>query len=397
MSGPLSDIRILDLTQVQAGPSSTQLLAMLGAEVIKVEEPLEGDRTRLEMSHRDDMDSFYFLIFNASKKGITLNLKSDAGREIFLRLAKVSDVVFENYGPGRMERFGLEYERLKDVNPRIVFASIKGFGTYGPHAHVKSFENIAQAMGGAMSTQGEPGRDPIFTAAGVADSGSGLHCAIGILAALRHRDKTGEGSYVEVSMQDAVVNLMRIRMVETLGTGEPVQRVGNRVWGNPSVVYPCAPGGPNDYVSISFGGEAWDSLLALMGRAELIGDERYATDEARQGRVDEVEEIVTSWTRTQTKTYVMEILSDAGIPCGAVQDTRELLEDPQLREREMVVDVDDPHRGTYQTLGCPIKMSCNEPRIAPPPMLSEHTEEVLSSILGLEREAAGELRTEGAI
>ena len=384
MSGPLEDVRILDLTQIQAGPSCTQLLGMLGAEVIKVEEPGYGDRTRREMAHREDTDSFYFLVFNACKKGITLDLASEAGRALFLRLVSVADVVVENFGPGVMERLKLDYEHLKGVNERIVFASIKGFGSYGPLAEFRSFENIAQAAGGAMSVQGEPDGAPTVTAAGIGDAGAGLHCAIGILAALRRLDRTGEGGVVEVSMQDAVLNLLRGRMSETLGTEAPAGRVGNRVWGNPSVVYPCRPGGQNDYVSISFGGEAWDSLLAIMGRADLIGDQRYDSLAARRSRPEEVERIVTSWTGRHTKAEVMRVLTDAGIPCAAVLDTREILNDAHLIERQMVVEVDDPRRGVYRTLGCPIKTSYGEPEISPPPMLGEHTRDVLSSLLDLD-------------
>ena len=384
MPGPLEGLRILDLTQVQAGPSCTQLLGMLGAEVIKVEKPGEGDRTRNEMAHREDADSFYFLVFNACKKGITLDLASRTGRNLFLRLVKVSDVVVENLGPGAMERLMLDYENLRAVNDRIVFASIKGFGSYGPQAGLRSFENIAQAAGGAMSIQGDPNGPPMVTAAGIGDSGAGLHCAIGVLAALRHRDRTGEGSRVEVSMQDAVLNLLRSRMVETLGTGDPAGRVGSRVWGNPSVVYPCKPGGPNDYVSISFGGEAWDSLLAIMGRADLIGDSRYETQTARRNNIEEVEGIVSAWTGKHTKDHVMRVLTEVGIPCAAVLDTSELLEDPHLKERRMVVEIDDDRRGVFKTIGCPIKLSHGQNEISSPPVLGEHTHEVLSSLLGLD-------------
>ncbi len=397
MSGPLEDVRILDLTQVQAGPSCTQLLGMLGAEVIKVEEPREGDRTRHELAHREDSDSFYFLLFNACKKGITLDLASDTGRDLFLRMVEVSDVVVENLGPGVVERLELDYEHVRVANERIVFASIKGFGSYGPLAGLRSFENIAQAAGGAMSVQGEPNGPPTVTAAGIGDSGAGLHCAIGILAALRRRDRTGEGGRVEVSMQDAVVNLLRSRMVETLGTGAPAGRVGNRVWGNPSVVYRCSPGGPSDYVSISFGGEAWDSLLAIMGRADLIGDSRYDTQAARSRRPEEVESIVVAWTQRHTKEHVMGVMADAGIPCSAVLDTRELLDDPHLIERRMVMEVDDVHRGNYKTIGCPIKTSLGESAISPPPLLGEHTHEVLSSLLKLDSKAIADLEEANVI
>ena len=397
MSRPLEDIRVLDLTQVQAGPSCTQLLAWLGADVIKIEEPGVGDRTRWERAHKPGMDSFYYLVFNANKRSICLNLKSRKGVEIFTSLAQVSDVIVENYGPGRMEKFGLAYEQMREINRRIVYASIKGFGNFGPYAGMKSFENVAQAMGGAMSTNGDQGGPPTFTSTGIGDSGSGLHCAIGILAALHHRDTTGEGQYVEVSMQDAIVNLLRIRMIETLASGRPEERSGNSVWGSHSIVYPCQPGGPNDYVSMYVGGEAWDSLMAVVGRSELIGDERFATAEARSERIDEVDAIISEWTSARTKHEVMATLADLGIPCGVVQDTAELLADPHLRAREMVVDVEDPTRGSYPALGCPIKLSANPVEVAPPPLLGQHTREVLSSLLKLDQQELDELAEAGAI
>ena len=397
MSSPLDGIRILDLTQVQAGPSCTQLLAWLGADVIKIEEPGVGDRTRHEMAHDTDVDSFYFLVFNANKRSVCLNLKSEEGRAIFKLLVRVSDVVIENFGPGGMERFGLGYPDVREMNPRIVYATIKGFGTYGPYAGFKCFENVAQAMGGAMSANGESGGPPLFVSAGVGDSGSGLHCAIGILAALRQRDQTGLGDFVEISMQDAVVNLTRIRMIETLATDEPMARAGNRVWGAPSVVYPCHPGGPDDYVTIYIGGDAWDSLLAICGRADLIGDERYSTADARSERQDEVEAIVSAWTSTKLKHDVMTDLTDLGIPCAAVLDTREILDDPHLKAREMVVDVDDPNRGTYQAFGCPIKISSNTVAVRPPPLLGEHSVEVLSTILDIEAVEIERLERDGVI
>ena len=396
-TGPLDGVRILDLTQVQAGPSCTQLLAWLGADAIKIEEPGRGDRTRWEMADRPDVDSFYYLVFNANKRGITLNLKSVEGVALFKRLAAESDVVVENYAPGRMEAFGLGAETLSEQFPRLVFASIKGFGTYGPNAHLKSYENVAQAAGGAMSTNGFPDRPPVFTSSGIGDSGSGLHCAIGILAALRQRDRTGVAPRIEVSMQDAVLNLMRVRYVETLPAGEPVRRTGNRVWGGPDMVYTCAPGGPNDYVTMVIGGDAWDSLLAVTGRAELIGDERYATDQARAERPEEVTEIVSGWTKTKTKYEVMDELTEIGIPCSAVRDTAELLTDPHLRAREMMVDVRDPARGDYTAIGCPIKVEGNVVRVMAAPLLSEHTEEVLGQVLGIDAAEAQALRGRGAI
>ena len=397
MSAPLEGVRILDLTQVQAGPSCTQLLAWLGADVIKVEEPGVGDRTRHERATEPGLDSFYYLVFNSNKRSLTLNLKSEEGCDIFKRLVGLSDVVVENYGPGRMERFGLGYDVLQEANSRIVYATIKGFGTYGPNADIKSFEHIAQAMGGAMSANGEAGGEPIFVAPGVGDSGTGLHCAIGILAALRQRDNTGQSQSVEVSMQDAVVNLMRIRMLDTLADGKPLARMGNRIWEAPSMIYPCHPGGPDDYIGLVLSGDSWDTILAVAGRAELIGDERYATHEARCEHAVEVEEIISGWTRTITKREAMELLAPLGVACGMVQDTSEVLDDEHLREREMVVEMDDAKRGEYIALGNPIKIASNDVGVERPPLLGEHAGEVLESLLGLDGSEVARLRDGGVI
>ena len=397
MTSPLEGVRILDLTQVQAGPSCTQLLAWLGADVIKIEEPGVGDRTRWERAKDPDVDSFYFLVFNANKRSLTLNLKTDEGRGIFSDLVKVSDIVVENFGPGRMESFGLGYDKLKETNPKIVYATIKGFGTYGPYSGFKSFEHIAQAMGGAMSANGERDGEPLFVAPGVGDSGTGLHCAIGMLAALRQRDMTGESQFVEVSMQDAVVNLMRIRTMDTLNSNEPVVRSGNRAWGGASFVYPCRPGGPDDYVALYLQGDAWDAMLALMGRADLIGDERYATDDLRKERGPEIEKIVSGWTKTKTKFEILKEVTDLGIPCGAVQDTLEVLHDPHLRAREMVVSLDDPVRGEHLALGCPIKIRSNKVEIEPPPLLGQHSKEVLAELLDMKENDLAELEARGVI
>ena len=397
MSNPLSGIRILDLTQVQAGPSCTQLLAWLGADVIKVEQPGVGDRTRHERATTPDMDSFYYLVFNANKRSLTLNLKSEEGCDIFKRLAALSDVVVENYGPGRMERFGLGYDALRAANPRIVYASIKGFGAYGPYAGIKSFEHIAQAMGGAMSANGSAGGEPMFVAPGVGDSGTGLHCAIGILAALRQRDNTGESQRVDVSMQDAVVNLMRIRMLDTLADGNPLARQGNRIWDAPTMIYPCRPGGPDDYIALVLSGDSWDTILAVAGRAELIGDARYATDKARHEHAAEVEEIISGWTRTIMKREAMDILVPLGVACGMVQDTREVLDDEHLRAREMVLRMADPKRGEYVALGNPIKISSNDVAVEPPPLLGEHSGELLGELLDLDKDEVARLRDGGVI
>ena len=394
---PLNGVRILDLTQVQAGPSCTQLLAWLGADVIKIEEPGKGDRTRWEMAGNENIDSFYFLVFNANKKSMTLNLKNREGISIFKKLLEISDVVIENYAPGRMEEFGLSKNYLNEKYPHVVYASIKGFGNSGPNSNLKSYEHVAQAAGGAMSTNGFNEGPPLFTSTGIGDSGSGLHCAIGILAALRQRDLCGEAPSVDISMQDAVLNLLRVRFVETFNDGQAVKRSGNSVWDSPKCVFPCRPNGPNDYVTMVITGDAWESLLALSGNSNLIGNKNYETEDSRKEHADEIYEIIAAWTKTHSKNEIMEILSDLGIPCSPVKDTVELLNDEHLSERQMIVNLNDPDRGEYKAIGCPIKVGDSEIDITPPPLLGQNTEEVLTELLGIELNQIKSLKHNGVI
>ena len=394
---PLNGVRILDLTQVQAGPSCTQLLAWLGADVIKIEEPGKGDRTRWEMAGNENIDSFYFLVFNANKKSMTLNLKNREGISIFKKLLEISDVVIENYAPGRMEEFGLSKNYLNEKYPHVVYASIKGFGNSGPNSNLKSYEHVAQAAGGAMSTNGFNEGPPLFTSTGIGDSGSGLHCAIGILSALRQRDLCGEAPSVDISMQDAVLNLLRVRFVETFNDGQAVKRSGNSVWDSPKCVFPCRPNGPNDYVTMVITGDAWESLLALSGNSNLIGNKIYETEDSRKEHADEIYEIIAEWTKTHSKNEIMEILSDLGIPCSPVKDTVELLNDEHLSERQMIVNLNDPDRGEYKAIGCPIKVGNSEIDITPPPLLGQNTEEVLTELLGIELNQIKSLKHNGVI
>ena len=394
---PLNGVRILDLTQVQAGPSCTQLLAWLGADVIKIEEPGKGDRTRWEMAGNENIDSFYFLVFNANKKSMTLNLKNREGISIFKKLLEISDVVIENYAPGRMEEFGLSKNYLNEKYPHVVYASIKGFGNSGPNSNLKSYEHVAQAAGGAMSTNGFNEGPPLFTSTGIGDSGSGLHCAIGILSALRQRDLCGEAPSVDISMQDAVLNLLRVRFVETFNDGQAVKRSGNSVWDSPKCVFPCRPNGPNDYVTMVITGDAWESLLALSGNSNLIGNKNYETEDSRKEHADEIYEIIAAWTKTHSKNEIMEILSDLGIPCSPVKDTVELLNDEHLSERQMIVNLNDPDRGEYKAIGCPIKVGDSEIDITPPPLLGQNTEEVLTELLGIELNQIKSLKHNGVI
>src|SRR5919197_658850 len=322
MNQALSGIRIIDMTHNQAGPACTQILGFLGADVIKLEEPKGGDIARVNMRDQKNSDSLFFLILNANKRSLTLNLKTDAGKDLFRKVIAQSDVLVENFGPGALDRLGFGYAALSKINPRLIYATIKGFGTYGPYSGFKSFEPVAQAMGGAMSVTGFPENPPTYVYPAIGDSGTGMHMAIGILAALQQRHATGRGQQVEVSMQDAVVNLVRVSLRDHQRFGQPMPRTGNQLGRNvPGTTYPCAPGGP--------------------------------------------------------KHDVMRLMGDAGVPCGACQDTGEVLADPHLKAREMIVDVDYPTRGTYQTVGCPIKLSDSPVAISRPPLLGEHTDVLL--------------------
>jgi formyl-CoA transferase len=392
MSQALAGIRIIDMTHNQAGPACTQILGFLGADVIKLEEPKGGDIARRNMRDLDG-DSLFFLLLNANKKSLTLNLKTDEGKELFRRVIEKSDVLVENFGPGALDRLGLGFEALARINPRLIYATIKGFGTYGPYSGFKSFEPIAQAMGGAMSVTGFPDNPPTYMYPAIGDSGTGMHMAIGILAALQQRHATGRGQCVEVSMQDAVVNLIRVSLRDHQRFKHPVGRTGNQLGRTvPGTTYACAPGGPNDYVYIYAQPQMWPAVLGVLGRPELADDPRFATPEARWDSREAFNAILEAWTRARSKHEVMRLMGDAGVPCGACQDTGEVLADPHLKARDMIVDVDYPARGSYQTVGCPIKLSDSPVTVSRPPLLGEHTGEVLTQLCGLAPEEIKQLR-----
>src|SRR6266403_5205902 len=381
MGKALTGIRVIDLTNNQAGPSCGQMLAWLGADVIKVEEPGKGDIARYSQKDRPDADALFFLAFNANKRSLTLNLKHPGGGEVFRALLRTADVLLENFGPGVIERLGFGYPTVHALNPRLVYASIKGFGSYGPYRDYKSYEPIAQAMGGAMSVTGFPDGPPTFTWPSIGDSGTGMHCVIGILAALMQRHTTGEGQRVEVSMQDAVVNLIRVSLRDHQRTGKPGQRTGNQLGVSaPGTTYRCHPGGQNDYVFVFVPQQFWHTLLKVIGRAELVGDTRYETAAARWQHKSEVDALVEDWTSKRPKHEVMKILAGAGVPCGACLDTGEVLTDPHLHAREMIVAVEHPVRGRYITAGNPIKLSASPTQISAAPLLGQHRQEILKEL-----------------
>ncbi len=397
MDKALEGVKILDLSRVQAGPSCTQLLGFLGADVIKVEDTDGGDRTRWEMAHIEGVDSVYFTIFNNNKRGMTLNLKTERGKELLTKMIPWADVVLENYSKGVMARLGFSYERLKEIKPDIIHASVKGFGEWGPYSDYRSFETAAQASAWLMAANGYPDGPPMSAPLGAGDSGTGLHMAIGVLAALRQRDRTGEGQHVEVSMQDGIVNLMRIRLIRSLSVATPNRRSGHFGWTGIPTVYKSAPGGYDDYVMIMTRGHAWESILAVMGREDLIADERYATDEARAERPEEVAAIITDWTSQRTKYDAFHALAAVGVWCGPVLSPEEVLENDHLLAREMIVTVPDEARGEYQMIGCPVKMEKSPATVSPAPLYSEHTDEILTSMLDVSQDELPKLREAGVI
>jgi formyl-CoA transferase len=410
-SQALEGVRILDMTHVQAGPSCTQILGFLGADVIKIEPAGRGDITRGQLRDVPNVDSLYFTMLNCNKRSLTLNLKAPEGKEIFTRLIQKGDVLVENFGPGVLDRLGFPWEKMQELNPRLIYASIKGFGLYGPMSHLKAYESIAQAMGGSMSTTGLEDSIPLCTGAQIGDSGSGIHLVAAILAALYHRTHSGKGQRVEVAMQESVLNLVRVKMRDhqrlqhgplaeypnkTFGTSVP--RSGNASGGgHPGTALKCKPGGPNDYIYVVFQPQIWEPLLKTMGREDLVGDPRYSTPEARLERLDDVYALVEAWSSQYTKFEVMDILNEIDVPCGPIMATEDLIKDEHLRSRQMIVDVAHTQRGTFTTVGCPLKLSDSPVEIKTSPLLGEHTEEILTETLGYTVEDVQRIRDAGAV
>jgi formyl-CoA transferase len=387
MSRALEGIRVIDFTHDQAGPSCTQMLAWLGADVIKIERPPHGDRARrLWNMDNPSLDSFFFLLLNSSKRSTVLDLKTEDGREIARRLVAECDVVAENLGPGVMERLSLGWEAVNKLNPRAIYASVKGFGSYGPYSDFKCFEPVAQATSGAMSVTGEADGPPLVNGANIGDSGTGMHLAIAILAALVQRGRTGRGQLVEVAMQEAVLNLTRVKFTGTLATGEPLERSGNRsTTGGWSDLVRCAGAGSNDYVYMIMppdNPEMFHAVTEVIGRPELKEDERFATAAARAQNQAGLTEIIEGWTKRRDKHEVMRAFAGRGIPCGKVLDTAEVLADPHLRERGTVFDLDHPTRGRFSMIGCPVRLSDSPFEPARAPLKGEHTEDVLRTLAG---------------
>jgi formyl-CoA transferase len=399
MDRALSGIRVIDMTHNQAGPACTQILGFLGAEVIKLEEPKGGDIARRNLRDQEGSDSLFFLMLNANKQSLTLDLKTEAGKRLFRQVIAGTDVLVENFGPGALDRLGLGYAALSMINPRLIYATIKGFGTYGPYCNYKSFEPIAQAMGGAMSVTGFPDNPPTYMYPAIGDSGTGIHMAIGILAALQQRHASGRGQLVEVSMQDAVVNLIRVSLRDHQRQGHAMARSGNQLGRTvPGTTYRCAPGGANDYVFIFAQPQMWPAMVEAMGQSELADDPRFKTPDARWENRTALNAIIEEWTSQHSKHDVMRLLGEAGVPCGACLDTGEVLDDPHLTAREMIVELEYPTRhGRYRTVGCPIKLSDSPVEVSRPPLLGEHTDALLHSLCGLGAEELHRLHEDGVI
>lgn len=407
----LEGIRVVDMTHVQSGPSATQVLGWLGADVIKVETPGQGDITRRQLRDRPGVDSLYFTMLNANKRSITVNFKSDGGKQVLERLLARADVLVENFAPGVLERNGLGWEALHERYPRLVYASIKGFGP-GVYDDAKAYEPIAQAMGGSMSTTGSPTGAPMVTGAQIGDSGTGIHLVAAVLAALYQREQhTGRGQRVLCTMQDSVLNLCRVKLRDqqriaggplpefpTQSVDGAVPRSGNASGGgHPGAALRCAPGGPNDYVYLILRPEGWEPLCKEMGREDLAEHPEYATAERRVDHLDEVFSLIEGWTSKIKKLDVYERCKAIGVPCGPVLDTQELLEDPSLRGRGMVVEMDHPERGAHFTVGCPLHLSDSVVDYRPAPLLGEHTREILEHELGFSASEVSTLSAEGAI
>ncbi|MGH2585399.1 MAG: CaiB/BaiF CoA transferase family protein [Dehalococcoidia bacterium] len=390
----LDGMRVLDMTQYEAGTSCTQLLAWLGADVVKIEPPGRGDPGR-GVAHGTQV-SQYFLNYNSNKRGITIDLAQPAGRELLLRLAPKYDVFVENYGPGVMERLEIGYEVMRAVNPRSIYARMKGFGLSGPYSEYNCYDWVAQAAAGAFSVTGPRDGPPTMPGPTVGDSGSGVQLALAITAAYVQQQRTGEGQLIELSMQEAVTLFMRTHGLAQWGE-VPAVRVGNRR-GAPTDVYPCAPGGPNDYLFIMVvTTRMWDTLCAVIGHPEFVSDPRFETGPARQEHGDELYEAIACWTRQRTKHEAMRDLAGAGVPCSAVLDTQELFTDPHLVERGLVQTVEHPTAGPVRLMRQPVRMSGSDVPLVAAPLLGQHTDAVLQADLCLSAEELTALRENGVV
>ncbi|HSQ82133.1 MAG TPA: formyl-CoA transferase [Casimicrobiaceae bacterium] len=415
MGKALDGVRILDFTHVQSGPTCTQLLAWFGADVIKVERAGEGDITRGQLRDIPDVDSLYFTMLNHNKRSVTIDAKNAKGKEVLEALVKKCDVLVENFAPGALDRMGFTWERIQELNPRMIVASIKGFGP-GPYADCKVYENVAQCAGGAASTTGFDDGPPLVTGAQIGDSGTGLHLALGIVTALYQRNTSGRGQLVTAAMQDGVLNLCRVKLRDQQRLdrtkvmeeypqypngkfGEAVPRAGNASGGGqPGWILKCKgwEADPNAYIYFITQAPVWKDICKVIGREEWLTDPRYATPKARLPHLMEIFGEIEKWTMTKTKFEAMEILNKYDIPCGPILSMKEIAEEQSLRDTGTIVEVDHPTRGKYLSVGNPIKLSDSPSEVKRSPLLGEHTDEVLAE-LGYSRQQIDELRAARAI
>ena len=415
MSKALEGVKILDFTHVQSGPTCTQLLAWFGADVIKVERAGVGDITRGQLRDIPNVDSLYFTMLNHNKRSITLDTKNPKGKAVLERLIKECDVLVENFAPGALDRMGFTWERIQQLNPRMIVASIKGFGP-GPYEDCKVYENVAQCAGGSASTTGFDDGPPVVTGAQIGDSGTGLHLALGIVAALYQRNTSGRGQRVLAAMQDGVLNLCRVKLrdqqrLARTGVmeeypqypngefGDAVPRAGNASGGGqPGWILKCKgwETDPNAYIYFITQAPVWKDICKVIGREEWLTDPRYATPKGRLPHLMEIFGEIEKWTMTKTKFEAMDLLNKYDIPCGPILSMKELAFEPSLRKTGTVVEVDHPKRGKYLTVGNPIKMSDSPTDVTRSPLLGEHTDEVLAE-LGYTHAQIESLRAEKVI
>ena len=399
----LAGIRVLDFTQFEAGPSCTEALAWMGADVVKMENPNRGDPGRLAASEDGVTDSYYFLLFNANKRGVTANLKSPEGLELAKKMVAEADVMIENFGPGVIEKLGLGYDVVKEINPRLIYAQVKGFAADGPYGKFLSFDMIAQAAGGIMSITGEPDGMPLKPGPTLGDTGTGMLVAISILGALYQRRDTGEGQRIEVAMQDAMLQYSRIAYSTMARTGVAAGRAGagTITGGNaPMGLFACKPFGSNDYVYVYVtraNNSHWHRLLKVIGHAELIDDERYDTPAKRADLKEEIHAMVSDWSSMLTKQDAMAEMGGAGVPCGAVYDTMELHENPDFERRGIFQTIDHPTRGAFKMAAWPVKMSGTNVPVSPSPLLGEHNASVYDEWIGLSAADLAALKENDAV